>query len=514
MAQTDLAIRIATVLDAAGLTGAEKGIKSLDKGVKNLGRTLGVSLSAAAVVAFGKAAASAFIQDQKEATQLATAVKNLGLEFSNPAIASYIDNLSRASAVTDGQLRPAFQALLTTTGSLTKSQELLSQAIDISAGSGVELGQVAQDLASAYVGKTKALGKYNLGLTQAELKTAKFTDLQIKLNEQYKGANAAYLTTYAGKMQALSTAAGEASEKIGGALIDSVMLLSGSSGIDDLITKIDKLADKTVGWIDRFSEGIALINAIKNSNIGNMSENIQKVQVEAYNARLRRNSGKAWEGVNIPKTKAQIAAEDAAQRAADKRARDIANATKKNTAELKKQNALKKAGTLFDIDKIQIVAALKGKLDVEEKKRLQLQLALATENTDLVAQLTKEIATSQGLGKELAAFLADLPEAKNPFEAWKSFLDEIEAQARRIALMGSLSSLYGTPVQNFTPYITTPFPDTTSPSFVGPTVPNVTVNVAGSVTTSQSLIDEIRGGLNVAALSGSSANVERRIGGW
>jgi hypothetical protein len=42
----------------------------------------------------------------------------------------------------------------------------------------------------------------------------------------------------------------------------------------------------------------------------------------------------------------------------------------------------------------------------------------------------------------------------------------------------------------------------------------VVVNVAGSVTTSQNLIDEIRGGLNVAALSGSSANVERRIGGW
>lgn len=514
MAQTDLAIRIATVLDAAGLTGAEKGIKSLDKGVKNLGRTLGVSLSAAAVVAFGKAAASAFIQDQKEATQLATAVKNLGLEFSNPAIASYIDNLSRATAVTDGQLRPALQSLLTTTGSLTKSQELLSQAIDISAGSGVELGQVAQDLASAYVGKTKALGKYNLGLTQAELKTAKFTDLQIKLNEQYKGANAAYLTTYAGKMQALSTAAGEASETIGGALIDSVMLLSGSNGVDDLITKIDKLADKTVGWIDRFSEGIALINAIKNSNIGNMSENIQKVQVEAYNARLRRNSSKAWEGVAIPKSKAQLAAEAAAEAAAKKRANDILKATKTNTAELKKQNALKKAGTIFDMDKIQIVAALKGRIDAEEKKRLQLQLALATENVDLVAQLTQEIATSQGLGKDLANFLADLPNAKNPFEAWKSFLDQIEAQAFRIATMGNLSSLYGTPVQNFTPYLTTPFPDTTSPSFVGPTAPTIIVNNAGSVVTSQSLIDEIRGGLNVAALSGSSANVERRIGGW
>jgi hypothetical protein len=438
---------------------ADKSVTKLQKSVKNLAGTLGLAFGTAAVVKFGKDAANAFITDQKEANRLATAVKNLGLEFSNPAISQYIDSLSKSSAVTDGQLRPAFQALLTTTGSLTKSQELLSQAIDISAGSGIELGQVAQDLASAYIGKTKALTKYNLGLTQAELKTAKFTDIQKKLNDQYKGANAAYLETYAGKMQALSTSAGEASEKIGGALIDSVMLLSGSSGIDDLITKIDKLADKTVGWIDKFSEGLALINAIKNSNIGNMSENIQEVQVAAYNARLRRTYMDAWKGVDIPKTAQQKAAEQKAEADAAKRAKAIADAQDKNTKELKKQTALKKAGTIFDLQQVQIIAALKGKISEEDRKRLELQFALLVGNEDEAKKLTYELAKAQGLGEHLANYLASLPDAKNPFASWEAYLDMLQGKAEETAAKiaaaaaGAAAKVVGSTTTTYVPSI-------------------------------------------------------------
>lgn len=540
MAQTDLAIRIATVLDAAGLNKAEKGIKTLDRSVKNLGRTMGVTLSAAAVVAFGKAAANAFIQDQKEASQLANVVKNLGLEFSNPAIASYIDNLSRATAVTDGQLRPALQSLLTTTGSLTKSQELLSQAIDISAGSGVELGQVANDLASAYVGKTKALGKYNLGLTQAELKTAKFTDLQEKLNEQYKGANAAYLTTYAGKMQALSTAAGEASETIGGALIDSVMLLSGSKGVDDLITKIDRLAEKTVGWIDKFSEGLAIINAIKNSNIGDMQKNIQAVQVEAYNAKLRRNYMKAWEGVNIPKTAAQIAAEKKTEADAAKRAKEIAKAQEKNTKELKKQNAVKLASKLFDMQQIQLVAALRGKLTEEERTRLEAQSAILNENETLATSLTKKILMAQDESGKLYQYFISIGDAKikNPF----AFLDEWLAEFQKKMAATKLPDLskestytgglapelaaigvkagYGDFAGSVVNQASTELGNgsygmQSTSGFVSTaavTGTNVSVYVSGSVVTEQELVDAIQSGLRSNSLSGSPSQIGRIAG--
>jgi hypothetical protein len=213
-----------------------------------------------------------------------------------------------------------------------------------------------------------------------------------------------------------------------------------------------------------------------------------------------------------------------AEAAAAKRAKEVAALTKKQvastkalTAEQKRQNAIKKAGTLFDLDQIQIIAALKGNISKEDRLRLELQLALATENVDEVQKLSRELAMSQGLGQDLAKFLASLPSAKNPFEAWKSFLDGIEAQAARIAGMQfqMANFQYTVPTGNFTygqgnPLNTDVFVDPRGAAG-GSTV---VVNVAGSVTTSQNLIDEIRGGLNVAALSGSSANVERRIGGW
>jgi hypothetical protein len=514
---TDLAIRIATTMDATGLNKADKQVKSFEKTVKSLGRTLGLSLSVAAVVAFGKKAAQAFIEDEKEAQRLTTAVKNLGLELSAPAISQYIDNLSKISGVTDSQLRPAFQALLQTTGSVTASQQALQQAIDVSVGSGIELTTVSQDLANAYIGVTRGLRKYNLGLTQAELKAASFEEISARLNKQFSGANAAFLDTYAGKLQRLGTAAGEAQEAIGASVIELAMAVTGASDVEQLIGKIASATDFAVARLDNFIEGWKILKAIINSSLGEFKKNIQAVQVEEFNRRMRRDYMKPFEGTTIPMSPQAMAQQRAAEAAARKRSAELLKSQQKNTAELKKQNSLKKTGTLFDQTQIQIIAALKGKVSADDRKRLELQLALATENVSEVERLGKQLAISQGLGEDLAKFLTTLPTAKNPFEAWKGFLDGLEAQAARIAnmkpQMGNFQ--FTVPTGNFTygqgnPLNTDVFVD---PRGAGGGS-TVVVNVAGSVTTSQNLIDEIRGGLNVAALSGSSANVERRIGGW
>ena len=419
---TDLAIRIATTLDSTGINKADKSVRGLEATVKKLGRTLGVTLSTAAVVQFGKKAAQAFIADQKEASRLTQVVKNLGLELSAPAITQYIDNLSKASGVTDSQLRPAFQALLTTTGSVTASQKALQQAIDVSVGSGVELTTVAQDLANAYVGQTRGLRKYNLGLSQAQLKTASFEEVSAKLNKQFGGANAAYLETYAGKMQMLGTAAGEAQEKIGGAVIDLALAVTGASDVKTLIGRIASATDFAVARLDNFIEGWKILKAIINSSLGEFKKNIQAVQVEEFNRRMARDYMKAWEGTNLPMSPQALAQQRAAEAAARKRAQELAKVTTKNTAELKKQNALKKAGTVFDLEQIQLIAALKGKLSEEDRKRIEAQLALLNNNDALATKLTREILMAQDATGGLYRYFLTIGDAKikNPF----AFLDE------------------------------------------------------------------------------------------
>ena len=58
---------------------ADTATDKLNRGVKSLGKSLGLALSVGAVLAFGKAAVKAAAEDEKAQKQLALAKKMLGL---------------------------------------------------------------------------------------------------------------------------------------------------------------------------------------------------------------------------------------------------------------------------------------------------------------------------------------------------------------------------------------------------------------------------------------------------
>ena len=504
---------------------ADNAALRLDKTVKQLGKTLGITLGASAMAAYGKAAVKAFAEDEAAARRLSSAVDNLGLSFSKVQVANFISGLEQSAAISDDVLRPSFQSLLNITGSLTKSQELLNNAIQISRASGVDLATVTTDLGKGYVGITRGLIKYNTGLTRAELQTKSFNEILGIMLAKSAGAAQDYLTTTSFKLDTLRVSSERAKESIGEGLVNAFAVLGGGSQASDAAKTIDNIAKginaitmataQAVNGLRLLYKGLDFLTSFGGLTGGDGA------LVRRFDQAPTVSSGRSASPAGTAlRTRQQRDAEAAAA----KRAKEVAALTKKQvastkalTAEQKKQNAIKKAGTIFDLDQIQIIAALKGNISKDDRKRLELQLALATENLEQVQMLGKELAISQGLGKDLASFLVSLPSAKNPFEAWKSFLDNIEAQAARIASMQfqMANFQYTVPTGNFTygqgnPLNTDVFLDPRG----GGGGSTVVVNVAGSVTTSQSLIDEIRGGLNVAALSGSSANVERRIGGW
>lgn len=450
------------------LKDAQKQVNVLEQSVKKLGATLGVSLSAAAVVAFGKASVKAFAEDEKAASRLAGVLDNLGLSFANLQVAGYIEELSRATGVVDDDLRPAFQALITTTGSLTNSQKLLAQAVDISAGSGENLTTVANDLAQAYVGNTRGLRKYNLGLTQAELKAASFADIQERLTELFSGANAKYLETYAGKMQILSTAAGEAQETIGQGLVDALIALNGNTTVEDLATDMQNFATYTANTVRGLGLMIKELNKVPAvGGIGEFLKTLIKAQPTAQligmlqgKGAQKQSTGFSFFGSPMEETqkKRNATAAAKAEREAAKRAKVITDAQKKNTAELKKQASLKKSSGIFDMDQIQIIAALKGKISEDERLRLTLQLALIQGNEEMAKKLSTELALSQYKTENLASLLATLPAPLNPFKDWITNLDEVEARLRRIAMT---PAPYSAPPATNVPYSQFPDPNAT-----------------------------------------------------
>jgi len=241
-ANTDLGINIATTLDATGLRKADSAVKRLDSTVSKLGRNLGLTLGTAAMVQYGKAAIKAFAADEAAANRLATAVDNLGLSFSQAKVTTFISELEQSAAIADDILRPAFQSLLTTTGSLTKSQELLNNAIQISRASGVDLATVATDLGKGYVGITRGLIKYNTGLTRAEITTKSFNEILGIMLGRSAGAAQAYLDTTSYKMEVLTTAAGNAQETIGAGLVDAFAKIGGGGSAADAAKTINDMA--------------------------------------------------------------------------------------------------------------------------------------------------------------------------------------------------------------------------------------------------------------------------------
>ena len=252
-------INIGSKLDGKGFKQAETALGKLNGTAKTVAKSLGLAFGAAAITAYSKAAVKAFADDEAAALRLNRAVENLGIGFANPAIAKYISSLEKSAAVADDILRPAFQGLLTTTGSLTQSQKLLNDAITISRASGIDLATVTDDLGKGYVGITKGLTKYNTGLSKAEIQSKSFNELLGIILKRSAGAAEDYLDTTAYKFDVLSVATSNASEIIGGGLVDAFALVGGGTdaqdaaavieGIATALSKVTVQAGKTLGVI-------------------------------------------------------------------------------------------------------------------------------------------------------------------------------------------------------------------------------------------------------------------------
>jgi hypothetical protein len=525
----DLKIDIATAFTGAKeFKKADSATSGLEKSVSKLGKALLATFGTAKVLQFAKASAKAFIEDEAAASKLANSVKNLGLAYANDDIRKYIDSLTLASGVADKELRPALQALLQVTGSVTKSQAMLSDAINISRGSGESLSTVANDLSQAYVGNLKGLRKYNLGLTKAELAASSFVDIQKRMNDLFAGASTAYLQTYAGQMQILSNTASEAQEVIGKNLVDALMLLSGNLSVEGISNDMLDLANYTgdvIYGIGVLGEKLSNLPVIGDIGFRGL---IQAIPLVGGYINLLADAGASAKaakgafnfasggGLGTGSTKSitdrQAAAAEAA---AKKRQAELLAAQKKQTKAIKEQTALKKAGTLFDIEQIGIIAALQANVSAEDRKRLELQLAILTGNTSEASKLAGEIAKSQGLSVQLAAYLANLPDAKNPFTGWKSYLDMLEAQVRLIASIQPGGGTVMAPSYNGAAIdaITASYGSGAASAGVSKSG-DVYISVAGSVVSESDLVDMVNNGLLNRSLSGSPSAIGRLKGSF
>jgi hypothetical protein len=241
-----IAIQIASEFTGSkAFKQAETSTQRLQRQVQNLGRSLGLALGTAAIVKFGKASVKAFAADDNAARSLSKTLENLGLntQYAGSELNGYISRLEQQTGVLDDELRPAMDRLLRATGDITKSQELLGLALDISAGTGKDLTAVSQGLQKAYLGNNASLGRLGVGLTKAELKSNSFVEIQTKLSTLFAGQAKDAADSFQGSLNKLTVASNNAKEAIGKGLVEALSILTGGGGnIDGAVGVIDKMA--------------------------------------------------------------------------------------------------------------------------------------------------------------------------------------------------------------------------------------------------------------------------------
>lgn len=428
-------INILSTFNSKGLTQAEKRTAAFNKAVKGLGFTMAATFSASKISQFAKQSIKAFAEEDKAVRSLGLNLKSLGLAYDVKPIEEYIDKLQRATGVADSELRPAFQQLANATRSLSKSQEILGVALDISAATGKSVQQVTQALSRAYLGNKTSLGRLNIGITKADLATKSFDDILGDLSKRFTGQASAAADTYAGKMARISIAADEAQEILGGKLVQALeMLGEGRGGITPLVDEMERFAT----YVGNIAVGLAQVT----KDIEGLTGGKVKAGEALKPSKLLRWTSNLVPGVKAVLDLLQARAEVANQPDVSPTRQLVKKleAEKRITGEIKKQNKAKteaskldKAKSMLDLEKIQIEAALKGDLTENERLRLQLMKAIVNENAERATTLADKLAKSQTELASLKAASYDFKPA-NPFDAW---LEAIEAMRKGLASIGA-----------------------------------------------------------------------------
>ena len=449
---TDLVINIASqFLGKKSFADADKATKKLTGSVKNLGRTLGVTLSAAAVLAYGKASVKAASEDIKAQRLLANTLKNVGLAYAAVDAESFISKMQSQTGVLDDQLRPAFAQLAGVTGSVAKTEKLLALAFDVSSGSTLDYASSVDLLAQAFVGNKKALKQLDLGYTQAELAAMSFDEIQQIITDRFAGSGKAALDTYIGQMSLLAVATNNAKEIIGTSLLGAIDSVGGSDGIDNLGKDIENAAKSLANFIDSIvylKEQIATIPGagIVKGVFGAVGNVLGRFSPQRAAELLKEIKGpqpfsQPMSLANQDTGRAALAASKKAELDAIKRNKELAklaNAQAKSaaaTAKAKKDQAaldkaalsLNKGQDVFNLDAIQIQAALLAKqgeinklgLSASDQQRLQLanDLVRLTIKQDMLALedaiANKDVAAATRLAAKLDADLKILGTLQN-----------------------------------------------------------------------------------------------------
>jgi hypothetical protein len=385
----NVVLNFLTKFDKKGLERATKDLKGFDKFIassKFLGKAklaAGFAAAGFAIQKFAKASVGAALAQEKLDKQLRLTLQAIGKEGLLPDMKIFIDDLQRTTNVTEDQLIPAFRQLISQTGDLDSAQFLLSKALDISAGTGADLGSVLDAINKAAVGNYKSIASLGVGFSAAEAKSLGFVELMQRL-DKYAGAAEAQTETFEGQLKSFKISAGEATETLGnGFLIASSYIVTGTDNLRTYGAVLESIgggiADVVIGFGKTVSEK-GFLSAL-NTTFEDLGKEGFKVRQKQYLA-AKGYLGLSQQTIDALELQEKFGKKKLTQdQILSKIQAGILAREKLVTKEKLAQQALDKKKAelqaMFDLDRINLQAALSRKLNAEDELRVKILQKLA-----------------------------------------------------------------------------------------------------------------------------------------
>lgn len=212
--------------------GLFSGLKSQLAGV---GAGIAAAFSVGAIISFGKQSIQAFLEAEKSAKLLETAIKNVA-GGDDSAVAKFLEQskeLQKTTIFSDEQIQSA-QTLAFQFG-LTQKQveELIPVIADFASATGQELQPALESVLRATQGQARALKVYGINIESTGNKAKDLIQITEQLNKKFEGQAKIVGETTAGAIERAKNQFNELEEVVGGGLIN---VFEGLVGTVDVLT--------------------------------------------------------------------------------------------------------------------------------------------------------------------------------------------------------------------------------------------------------------------------------------
>jgi hypothetical protein len=193
----------------------DKGLKNMESSIRKVGAVM--TSVGTGILAFMGASTKMAADEQAGIEQLRVAMDNVGLTYDGAtgSLEGWIDKQQQSTAFSDTEQREALSSLIILTKDMTKAQELLSIAMDVSRWKNMDLQTASELLMKVYAGDMGLLKRYGIIVDE----NATSTEALAQIQQMAAGQAETYGKTAAGQMALLKNNIGDVMEGIGGALL-------------------------------------------------------------------------------------------------------------------------------------------------------------------------------------------------------------------------------------------------------------------------------------------------------